>query len=62
VAGIGAWSEGDFFRALREGVRPDGSHLDEFMPWSVYAHMSDDEVRALWQYLRSVPAREFGNK
>jgi cytochrome c553 len=62
VAGIGDWTEDDFFRALREGVRPDGSQLDEFMPWKVFAHMSDTEVQALWQYLRSVPAREFGNK
>jgi cytochrome c553 len=62
VVGIGSWSEADFFRALREGLRPDGSALDDFMPWKVYARMSDDDVRALWQYLRSVPAREFGNK
>jgi cytochrome c553 len=62
VAGIGSWRDADFFRALREGLRPDGSTLDDFMPWKVYARMSDDELRALWAYVRSVPAREFGNK
>src|SRR5215204_5783258 len=25
-AGIGAWKEADFFRAMREGRRPDGAH------------------------------------
>jgi hypothetical protein len=24
--------------------------------------MTDDEVKALWLYLRSVPAKPFGNK
>jgi cytochrome c553 len=61
-AGLGSWAEGDFVRALREGRRPDGSALDEFMPWKIYRGMTDDELRALWLYLRSVPARQFGHK
>src|SRR4051794_34091804 len=27
TTGIGAWSEDDFWRAMHEGVRRDGSHL-----------------------------------
>jgi cytochrome c553 len=61
-AGIGAWTEPDFTRALREGKRPDGSSVDPFMPWEVYRGMTDAEIRALWLYLRSVPAKPFGNK
>jgi cytochrome c553 len=38
-AGIGGWSETDFVRAMREGRRPDGTALDEFMPWRTYARM-----------------------
>lgn len=62
--GIGEWSEQDFFRALREGTRPDGSELNpEFMPWrSVTSRMTDDEIRALWLYLRSVPAKPVGGR
>jgi cytochrome c553 len=60
--GIGQWSEADFTRALREGKRPDGRVLDEFMPWQVFRKMSDDDLHALWMYLRTVPAKEFGNK
>ena len=59
---LARWSEADFARALREGRRPDGSPLDEFMPWRSYAHMTDTEVVALWRYLRTVPPKPFGGK
>ena len=61
-AGIGGWTEADLVRALREGKRRDGSQLDEFMPWKVFRGMTDAEIHALWLYLRSVPAKPFGNK
>jgi cytochrome c553 len=60
--GIGHYSEADFFRALREGVRPDGTKLDSFMPWKLAREMSDDEIRAVYAYLRTVPPKEFGNR
>jgi cytochrome c553 len=56
------WTEADLARALREGRRPDGSAIDPFMPWRQYRAMSDDEVRALWLYLRGVPPKPFGTK
>lgn len=61
-AGIGEWTEADLIRALREGKRRDGTQLDEFMPWKVFRGMTDAEVHAVWLYLRSVPAKPFGNK
>lgn len=60
--GIGAWTEADFFTALRTGKRPDGSELRPEMPWKLTAQMTDDEIRALWLYLRTVPAREYGKR
>jgi len=54
-AALGGWQEADFFRALREGKRPDGSAIDPFMPWQAFAKMSDDEIAALWAYLQTVP-------
>jgi mono/diheme cytochrome c family protein len=54
-AGIGSWSEADWFTAMRTGVRPDGTELTDFMPWRLMASMSDDELRAMWLYLRTVP-------
>jgi mono/diheme cytochrome c family protein len=61
-AGLQGWTERDFTRALRRGVRPDGSTINDFMPWRTYAAMTDDELHALWSYLRSVPPKPFGNK
>jgi mono/diheme cytochrome c family protein len=57
-AGIGHWTEEDFFRALRGGIRPDGSAIDAFMPWALTSKMTDDEIRALWMYVSTVPAAE----
>ncbi|HWA16632.1 MAG TPA: c-type cytochrome [Gemmatimonadales bacterium] len=59
-AGIGQWSEADFVRAMREGKRPDGTTLDTFMPWQHFRNMTEEEMHALWEYVRSVPPRETG--
>jgi mono/diheme cytochrome c family protein len=59
---IGQWTEQDFFRALREGKRPNGAGIDPFMPWQATAKMSNEEVKALWLYLRTVPSRPYGNR
>ena len=53
---LSAWKEEDFFRALREGRRPDGTGIDPIkMPWVRSGLMTDDEVRAVWTYIRSLP-------
>lgn len=56
-AALGAWSEVDFLRAMREGRRPDGSELHPIMPWKTFARMNDTELRAMWAYLQGLPAR-----
>ncbi|HEX6132834.1 MAG TPA: cytochrome c [Longimicrobiales bacterium] len=61
-AGIGDWTEEDFFRAMRQGIRPDGSAIDEFMPWRYLGGMTDDELRAILLFLRTVPPMESGNR
>jgi mono/diheme cytochrome c family protein len=55
---IGSWSDADFERALRHGTRPDGSKLNEFMPWRAYASFSDEEVAAIHAYLKTLPAKD----
>ncbi len=50
------WSEADFLRSIREGKRPDGTAISEEMPWKSYRAMSDDELKALWLFVRSMPA------
>jgi mono/diheme cytochrome c family protein len=59
---IGRWTEAQFRRALRTGKRPNGTLIDEFMPWRVSGQMTDEELHAIWVYLRSVPPLAFGNR
>ena len=51
-----SWSEADFFKAIRTGTRPDGTKISEIMPWKAMGGLTDDELRATWLYIRSVPA------
>lgn len=60
--GLGAWQAADFAKAIRTGVRPDGSQLSTTMPWPAFQQMTDEEVSALWLYLQSVPAKPYGNR
>jgi len=59
-AGLGNWSEADFFKAMRTGIRPDGPPIGTSMPWPYFAQMTDTELRAIWRYLQAVPARKTG--
>ena len=58
----GQWSEVDFISAMRTGTTKDGYKLDEFMPWKAVGQLTDDELKAMWAYLESVPAKEYGNR
>lgn len=52
--GIGAWTDGEILRAIREGVDRDGNALVPVMP--MYAMLSDDDARSIVAYLRTIPA------
>jgi cytochrome c553 len=49
-----AWSAADFATALRTGKRPDGTDINPFMPWRLTRLMTDEEIQAVWLYLRSL--------
>lgn len=53
--GIGKWSEADFIAALRRGVNPAGQNYYPAFPYTSYTRLTDDDMRALWAYLRSRP-------
>ncbi len=55
AAGIGKWSEADFFRAMREGRRPDGSNYFPAFPYTSFTHITDADLRDLWAFLRTLP-------
>ncbi len=54
--GVGAWSDDELMRAIRDGVARDGHFLLPVMPFGAYQHLSEEDVRAIVVYLRSVPA------
>jgi cytochrome c553 len=58
---LAQWTEADFIKALRESRRPDGSEISEVMP-RAFAHLNDTEVKALWAYLRTIPAVATGTR
>lgn len=54
LTGIGNWSEVDFLNSLRHGVRPDGDHLYPAFPYTAYTKASDDDILAMFAYLKSI--------
>jgi mono/diheme cytochrome c family protein len=52
--GIGAWSELDLARAMRDGIAADGTHLYPAFPYTAYTKVSDRDVHAIYAYLRSL--------
>ena len=53
------WQEADFVKAIRTGVKPDGKKLDpKQMPWEHFKNFSDDEIKAIFIYLQSLPKLE----
>jgi mono/diheme cytochrome c family protein len=57
---VAFWSEEKFIATLRTGVTPGVHQLNEYMPWKYFGQMTDDELRAVWMYLQSLPALEQG--
>jgi len=53
--GLGGWTDGEIVRALREGLRNDGTPLFPIMPIDWYHGMADEDVLAVVAYLRSLP-------
>jgi mono/diheme cytochrome c family protein len=54
-SGIGAWSDAEFVRAMREGVGRHGEDLYPAFPYTSYARLSTDDILAIHAYLRTVP-------
>jgi len=55
-SGIGSWSDDEFVRAVREGVRKDGQHLYPAFPYPAYTRLSRGDVLAIKAYLLTLPA------
>src|SRR6185437_6623101 len=51
VHGIGAWSDADFIRALRDGVSPDGDFYYPAFPFTSFTGMTDRDLLDIKAYL-----------
>jgi hypothetical protein len=57
--GLGVWSEDLFVQAMRRGKHMGvGRPILPPMPWASYAKMPDEDLRAMWAYLQSIPPIE----
>jgi mono/diheme cytochrome c family protein len=61
-SGIGAWSDDEFVRAVRDGIGKNGEHLYPVFPYTSYTKLSRDDVLAVKAYLQSLPAVSQGNR
>lgn len=61
-AGIGRWTEADFIRAMRLGVRPDGAHYYPGFPYPSYAKIAEADLRDLWAFLRALAPSSRANR
>lgn len=55
LAAAGQWPLDQFKRALRTGITPGGRELNaEYMPWSLTAAMTDEELEAIHAHLATL--------
>lgn len=57
--GIGEWTEEAFVQGLRTGKhqgQPNGRPILPPMPWQGYGKLTDGDMHAIWEYLRTVDA------
>ena len=58
ATGIGAWTEEVFIRALKTGKhmgQQNGRPILPPMPWNAMSRIKDDDLKAIYAYLRSLP-------
>ena len=55
---LASLTDEEVIRAIREGIRPDGSTIGPPMLIPVYRHLSDNDVKSIVLFLRSLPAVE----
>ncbi|MGA9520162.1 MAG: cytochrome c [Myxococcaceae bacterium] len=53
--GLGSWTDDEIIRSIRDGVGKDGKFLFPIMPFAAYQNMSDEDVRSVVAYIRSLP-------
>lgn len=55
---VAQWSDVELGKAIREGIRPDGTIIGPPMPFTFYRDLSDNDVAAVVAFLRTIPAAQ----
>src|ERR1051326_4098238 len=56
ATGLGSWTEDMFVKAIRTGKHQGaGRPILPPMPWNWYRNMTDDDLKAVFAYLQSLP-------
>ena len=58
ATGIGAWTEEQFIQTMRTGKHlgaANGRQILPPMPWPFIAKMTDEDLKAVYAYLKSIP-------
>ena len=59
ATGLGGWTEQTFITSIREGKKGGlGRTLLPPMPWRMYANLTDDDLKAVFAYLQTIPPIE----
>jgi mono/diheme cytochrome c family protein len=61
-SGIAHYDFAKFDKVMREGIKPDGSKLDPFMPIGNFKEFDEVEMKALWEFLKSLEQKPFGGR
>jgi hypothetical protein len=61
ATGIGTWTEDAFvekFKSNLDAAEKGGNpgKFNTLMPWAMYGKMKEEDLRAIYAYLRTVPA------
>ncbi len=60
---MGAYRSADEFAAMmRSGKRPDGSAVSPVMPFTALQAMNDTDLRAMYAFLQTLPAKPMGER
>jgi mono/diheme cytochrome c family protein len=66
TSGVGgrlpSWGDKGFIEIMQTGQKHGRAINPDYMPWQSYRHMTDNELRAVYLYLSSLPPARFGNR
>ena len=55
---LAQWDAPGFVKAMHTGITPFGKELSAYMPWKEIDHYDDDQLQAVYAYLKSLPTLE----